>query len=136
MRYGITSAATMLILPSRPYESAWQVPDTPTLALSSWLPSYPVPIESVTLEWTPQPPRPVHTGQEAELRPVRPVLPLRAPRHAFPQYTSAIRYLSPPSLFENRPSYRLLDASWESSGPGLLQFGLTTSLTNSISPKH
>jgi len=48
------------------------------------------------------------------------------PGHAFPQYTSAIRYLSPPSLFENRPSYRLLDVSWEQSGEGKLQFGLST----------
>jgi len=93
------------------------------LALPSWLPSRPLPIEAVTLEWVTHPPRPVITGHEAELRPV---LPLRTPGHAFPQYTSAIRYLSPPSLFENRPSYRLLDVSWEPSGQGKLQFGLAT----------
>jgi len=57
---------------------------------------------------------------------VRPVLPLRTPRQAFPQYTSAIRYLSPPSLFENRPSYRLLGASCEPSGQAKLQLGLAT----------
>jgi transcriptional regulator with XRE-family HTH domain len=118
-RYGVDLAKQVVRL----YDSAWEVPHTPTLALPSWLPSCPVPIESVTLEWIPQPPRPVFTGQEAELRPI---LPLRAPRHAFPQYTSAIRYLGPPSLFENRPSYRLLDVSWEPSGRGRLQFGLAT----------
>ncbi len=57
---------------------------------------------------------------------MRPVLPLRTPRQAFPQYTSAIRYLSPPSLFENRPSYRLLGASCEPSGQAKLQLGLAT----------
>lgn len=96
---------------------------TSALVQPSWLPSRPVPIEAVTLEWAAQPPRPVITGHEAELRPV---LPLRTPGHAFRQYTSAIRYLSPPSLFENRPSYRLLDVSWNPSGQGKLRFGLST----------
>lgn len=107
----------------RLYDPEWRVANTPTLALPSWLPTRPVPIDAVTLEWVAHPPRPVITGQEAE---ARPVLPLRTPRQAFPQYTSAIRYLSPPSLFENRPSYRLLDASCESPGRATLQFGLAT----------
>ncbi|MGH4008751.1 MAG: helix-turn-helix domain-containing protein [Pseudonocardiaceae bacterium] len=105
------------------YDPAWRLAHTPALTLPSWLPSRPVPIEAVALEWVPRPPRPTITGHEAELRPV---LPLRTPGHAFRQYTSAIRYLSPPSLFENRPSYRLLDVSWEPSGKGKLRFGLAT----------
>lgn len=107
----------------RLYDPAWRLAHTPALAPPSWLPSYPVPIDAVTLEWVPTPPRPTITSQEAELRPV---LPLRAPGHAFRQYTSAIRYLRPPALFENRPSYRLLDVSWEPSGQGTLRFGLAT----------
>ncbi|MGH3874167.1 MAG: helix-turn-helix domain-containing protein [Pseudonocardiaceae bacterium] len=107
----------------RLYDPAWRITHTPALALPSWLPSRPVPIEAVTLEWVAHPPRPAVTGHEAELRPV---LPLRSPGHAFREYTSAIRYLSPPSLFENRPSYRLLDVFWEPSGQGKLKFGLAT----------
>lgn len=108
----------------RLYDPAWRLPQTtPALALPSWLPSHPVPIEAVTLEWVANPPRPSVTGHEAELRPI---LPLRTPGQAFPQYTSAMRYLSPPSLFENRPSYRLLNVSWESSRQGILQFGPAT----------
>ncbi|MGH3752269.1 MAG: helix-turn-helix domain-containing protein [Pseudonocardiaceae bacterium] len=107
----------------RLYDPAWRLPHTPALAPPSWLPSRPVPIEAVTLEWVAAPPRPAITGQDAELRPV---LPLRAPGHAFRQYTSAMRYLSPPALFENRPSYRLLGVSWEPSGHGELRFGLAT----------
>jgi Helix-turn-helix domain len=107
----------------RLYDPAWRLPHAPVLAPPSWLPSHPVPIETVTLEWVAAPPRPAITGQEAELRPV---LPLRAPGHAFRQYTSAIRYLSPPGLFENRPSYRLLDVSGESSWQGKLRFGPAT----------
>ena len=105
------------------YDPAWRIPHTPALALPSWLPSHPAPIEAMTLEWVPSPPRPALTGQEAELQPV---LPLRTPGRAFRQYTSAIRYLSPPALFENRPSYRLLGVSWEPSGLGKLQFGPAT----------
>ncbi|MGH3838307.1 MAG: helix-turn-helix domain-containing protein, partial [Pseudonocardiaceae bacterium] len=107
----------------RLYDPEWRLMRTPALASPSWLPSRPVPIETVTLEWVSASPRPAITGREAELRPV---LPLRAPGHAFLQYTSAIRYLSPPGLFENRPSYRLLDVSWEPSGQGKLQFGIAT----------
>jgi hypothetical protein len=107
----------------RLYDPAWRLTHAPALAPPNWLPSRPVPIETVTLEWVAAPPRPAITGHEAELRPV---LPLRTPGHAFRQYTSAIRYLSPPGLFENRPSYRPLDVSWEPSGQGKLQFGLAT----------
>jgi len=39
-------------------EPARWVARTPTLALPSWLPSRPVPIETVMLERVPQPPRP------------------------------------------------------------------------------
>jgi transcriptional regulator with XRE-family HTH domain len=55
---------------ARLYDPAWRLTHTPALALPSWLPSGPVPIEAVTLEWVPQPPRPVITGREPELRPV------------------------------------------------------------------
>lgn len=106
----------------RLYDPAWRLAQTPALALPNWLPSHPVPIGAVTLEWIVNPPRPSITGHEAELRPI---LPLRTPGQAFPQYTSSMRYLSPPSLFENRPSYRLLNVSWL-SGQGTLRFGPAT----------
>lgn len=122
-RYLIQNRGELAERAVRLYDPEWRLGHTPTLSLPSWLPSSPVPIDAVTLEWVAHPPRPIITGQEAELRPV---LPLRTPRHAFPQYTSAIRYLSPPSLFENRPSYRLLDASCESTDKVTLQFGLAT----------
>lgn len=107
----------------RLYEPSWRLAQAPALTSPAWLPSRPVPIEAMTLDWVPNPPRPVVTGHEAELRPI---LPLRTPGQAFPQYTSAMRYLNPPGLFENRPSYRLLGVSWEPAGRGTLQFGPTT----------
>jgi hypothetical protein len=107
----------------RLYDPAWRLAHTPALAPPSWLPARPVPIEAVMLEWVAAPPRSAITGHEAELLPIS---SLCTPGHAFRQYTSAIRYLSPPALFENRPSYRLLDVSWAPSGLGKLQFGLAT----------
>jgi hypothetical protein len=56
----------------RLYDPAWRLTHTPVLAPPSWLPSHPVPIETVTLEWVAAPPRPAITGHEAELRPVLP----------------------------------------------------------------
>lgn len=102
----------------RLYGSHTRVPDTPTMAPPGWIPQTPIPLDQVTLAFQEHPPRPVVTGTEPELRPV---LPLRTPRHAFPNYTSTIRYLDPPRLFENRPSYRLLDVDGTT-----LTFGLAT----------
>lgn len=103
----------------RLYDPSRRVAGTPHMTPPGWLPDRPTPLENVTLVWQPLSPRPVITGRdEAELRPI---LPLRTPRQAFPSYTSAIRYLSPPRLFENRPSYRLLDVAGDT-----LTFGLTT----------
>lgn len=104
------------------YDPGWQVAGTRAIAAPHWLPAAPVPLENITLTWDPQPPEPRITGREAE---ARPVLPLRVPGHAFTRYTSAIRYLQPPSLFENRPSYRLLDLAWGEAA-GTLRFGLST----------
>jgi hypothetical protein len=50
---------------------------------------------------------------------------MRAPGHQYDRYTSAIRYLEPPSLFENRPSYRLLGLAWAGT-TGAMRFGLAT----------
>jgi hypothetical protein len=62
------------------------------------------------------------TGEEPE---ARRLLPLCAPGKQYDRYTSAVRYLDPPTLFENRPSYRLLDVDW-SGETGRLRFGLAT----------
>ena len=60
------------------------------------------------------------TGAEPETRKLR---PLRVPGQQFDRYTSAVRYLDPPSLFENRPSYRLLSLAW-AGRTGAMRFGL------------
>lgn len=90
----------------RLYEPAWRVGETSLLAPNAWLPSEPVPVEHIDMVWSTEHPAPAVTGAEPETDPMR---PLRVPGHRYDRYTSAVRYLDPPSLFENRPSYRLLD---------------------------
>ncbi|MET7301087.1 hypothetical protein [Embleya sp. NPDC005575] len=53
----------------------------------------------------------------------RHVLPPYAPGRFFRQYSSAIRHLDRPRLFENRPSYRLTAVDWERA---TLSFAATT----------
>ena len=65
------------------------------------------------------------TGTEPETEAVR---PLRGPGKQFERYTSAIRYLDSPALFENRPSYRLHGLAW-TGGTGAMRFGLATYAT-------
>lgn len=85
-----------------------------------WVPERPVPLREVRLEWDPGA-RPTRVdGTEAE---ARGLVPLRAPGHAFPRYSSAIQYVDPPGLFENRHSYRLLELDWEARR---MTFGLST----------
>lgn len=97
---------------------------SPALALSTplWTPHRPIPLTDVKLTWNPSPPAPKITGEEPE---ARTALPLRAPGHAFSRYSAAIRYLRPPTLFENRHSYRLLAADLTGPSPHL-EFGLST----------
>lgn len=104
------------------YAPSWRLRQAPMLSQDSWLPSKPIALEAVTLDWDPSPPKPIVVGQEPE---VRSLLPLRTRRQTFPHYSSAIRYLSPPSLFDNRPCYRLLGASLTEPGKLALRFGLS-----------
>jgi hypothetical protein len=57
-------------------------------------------------------------GQEPQTAPLR---PLRNDETRFTSYTSAIRHIDPPALFESRPSYRLLGVDL---GARRLKFGM------------
>lgn len=104
------------------YRPEHRIKRTPLIAPASWLPEEPVDLADIDLAWdTDSPPLRV-TGAEPETQAVR---PLRVPGQQFDRYTSAVRYLDPPSLFENRPSYRLQGVAW--AGPtGAMRFGLAT----------
>jgi len=94
----------------------------PFLAPGAWTPAHLLPLEDITLEWEDTMTPILVTGTEAE---ACGVLPLRVSGKRYDRYTSAIRYLDPPALFENRPSYRLLDADLAGATPRL-RFGLGT----------
>lgn len=92
------------------------------IAPEHWLTTEPVELEAIGLDYRPDAPSPLITGREDETRGMR---PLRSPEHRYTRYTHALRDLDPPTLFENRVSYRLLDLRW--NGPtGALAFGETT----------
>ena len=107
---------------SRLYPPEVQVKGTPLIAAPSWLPSEPVDLGAIDMAWVPGSRQLRVTGGEPETELVR---PLRMPGKQFERYTSAIRYLDSPSLFENRPSYRLHGLAW-AGGTGAMRFGLAT----------
>ncbi|MFF4778970.1 helix-turn-helix domain-containing protein [Microtetraspora fusca] len=102
------------------YSKTLRVGNVSLIAGEDWVPDEPVPLADITLKWVNGPQRVALDGSEPEAFTAR---PLRAPGSAYDRYTSAVRYLDPPALFENRPSYRLLDLDW-SNGRGEMMFGL------------
>ncbi|GAA3436812.1 hypothetical protein GCM10018954_064210 [Kutzneria kofuensis] len=84
------------------YPADWSVAGTPFLTLS--VPDEPIPLDDLRLSWALSPP-------------VDPVVPDFLPA-GLSSYSAAIGALDRPTLFENRPCYRLLAVS-----PGHLTFG-------------
>ena len=82
---------------------------TPLLAAPGWLPAEPVPLREVGLEFTPEaapgalPPLPEPALPEL-------VLPERPDGTRYLSYSDAMRDLAAPAVFENRPTYRLIEA--------------------------
>ncbi|MGH3599769.1 MAG: helix-turn-helix domain-containing protein [Pseudonocardiaceae bacterium] len=101
------------------YPAEHQVPHTPLIAGSGWIPDEPTELRSLRLSLDEQPHAVAIDGSEAETLPTR---PLCAPGQWFDRYTSAIRHLDPPRLFESRPSYCLLGGQLGADG---LHFGLS-----------
>lgn len=100
------------------YPAEQRVPRTPLIAPGEWLPAAPIELAAVGLELDERPQRTAVDGSEPESAPTR---PLRSAAARFDYYTSAVKHLDPPQLFESRPSYRLLGGSL---GDRRLDFGL------------
>ncbi len=112
-RYLIESGTRIAGQVANLYDHRWQVAGVPALAPSTWLPTSPVPLDRIKMRWDPEPTQPTITGAEAE---AATTLPLRAPGHAFAQYTSAIRYVSRPLCSRIRHSYRMTEVDWSDDG--------------------
>ncbi len=80
-----------------------------------WFPPAPVPLDNITLPWSPHAPAPTIDGTEPESDRV---WPLRAPGQRYACYADALGDLDRPQLFEDRPSYRLLAVDWSDRGGG------------------
>jgi transcriptional regulator with XRE-family HTH domain len=92
------------------------------ITLPKWLPKSPVNLLAIDLGWVAERVSyEIHGTEPEALR----NSPLRSPGHQYERYTLAIRGLSPPVLFENRPSYRLMGIDWSPGAPRLI-FGLAT----------
>ncbi len=89
------------------YPEEQRIPRAPLIAPPEWLPPAPVDLRSIRLSLDESEHRIAVDGSEAESASVR---PLRLADTRFDSYTSAIKHLDPPQLFESRPSYRLLGA--------------------------
>lgn len=121
-RYLAAHAATLTRTAAGLYPQSRKVASTPLLTREEWMAADPVDIRDVQLAWVEGPQRKLVQGTEAE---ARLLLPLRAPGHQFESYTAAVRYLDRPTLFENRPTYRLLEATMAIASAGL-RFSLAT----------
>lgn len=87
------------------YDGVVETAGTSLMASAGWMPPEPIDIGSVKLTWTDESIPYAVTGGETESERCRPLMPHGG---RYPKYSHAIRDLDPPSLFENRVSYRLL----------------------------
>ncbi|WP_344592801.1 hypothetical protein [Actinomadura vinacea] len=92
---------------SRLYPDVPTVEGTPLLARPEWLPDTPLPLDALRLQWNQHPEPPA----------------VADPRDGLPDgfrtYAEAWQALAPPKVFEDRPSYRLLDADLTTVAPTL-----------------
>lgn len=101
------------------YPEDAKVAGTPLLTVPRWRLAAPIPLSDVDLEWRPQPDA-LATVDVADA--AAPILPERVDGTRFRRYSEVIGELAAPAVFENRPTYRLLDA--DLTGPrGRLVFG-------------
>jgi hypothetical protein len=97
-----------------------RVAGTPLLAPPTWRLPAPVPLDGVRLEFRADAPRP-DVPDLAVLAPG--ALPVRADGTRYRHYSDVVAELAAPSVFENRPTYRLLEADLARPDGPWLAFG-------------
>jgi len=104
------------------YAEVPKVAGTALLTRSEWLPAEPIPLDMIDVEFAPGGPFTGLTGSDPATRSVRPE---RFDGSRYPTYSAAMADLAASAVFENRSTYRLLDA--DLAGPrGRLVFGRGT----------
>ncbi|MGH3942268.1 MAG: helix-turn-helix domain-containing protein [Pseudonocardiaceae bacterium] len=104
------------------YTDTPKVAEAPLLTRPEWLPAEPIPLDVMELEFVPDRPFIGLTGADPATAAVRPI---RLDGSRYPTYAAAMADLASPAVFENRSTYRLLDADL-SGPPGRLVFGRGT----------
>ncbi|MFC8044710.1 helix-turn-helix domain-containing protein [Nocardia sp. NPDC057353] len=102
----------------RYYDVDYRLPRTSLISGEGWVPAAPIELDSIRLHLDERPRTIEVTGAERQTRPVR---PLRLRDIPFETYSTAVRHLDPPRLFESRPSYRYLGGT---ISDGSMNFGL------------
>ena len=87
---------------------------TPLLAPPAWRVPAPVPLESIRLDFRPDTPPP-DVPDVAALAPY--ALPERADGTRYQRYSDVVAALAAPTVFENRPTYRLVEADLAGAAP-------------------
>jgi transcriptional regulator with XRE-family HTH domain len=94
-----------LVAPARHlYEQLHFIGASDAFAHPDWVMPEPIDVQHLDLAWMPAAPPPSVAGTEPE---ARLCLPLHSPGHQYDRYSTAVRHLDRPRLFENRISYRL-----------------------------
>ncbi len=98
------------------YPTVARIADTVLLTTSRWLPTQPVPLDQIELDFVPDAPFSGLMGTEPETATVRPIRP---DGRRYPSYSAAVADLAAPAVFENRGTYRLLAADLRGEPPRL-----------------
>lgn len=109
-------------LAARLYWDAIRIEGTDCLTCPSWLAPTPMDLRTIQLTLESEAPPPTIDGSEPESAAYRPTRPAGA---RYRRYSQAVRGIAKPELFENRTSYRLLDAEFTDKDRRM-RFGLTT----------
>jgi len=113
-RYLIDNRYRLAVEAADEYAAHHRVAGTPLLAPASWIPMRPIPLTSVALEFDSEAEFTGVTGYESI---ARQSLPLRLDGSQYGSYSQAIAELASPTVFENRPTYRLITADLAGAAP-------------------
>ena len=99
------------------YPAERRLAGTPLLTAPEWRLAEPVPLPDIKLTFVPRPARAEAGPALGEV--MAPLLPERPDGTRYRSYSDALRDLAAPAVFENRPTYRLIEADL---GQGRLAF--------------
>lgn len=102
------------------YPDTPKVAGTPLLTDPLWTPSTPLPLDGIELRR--QPERTAFHGVDGTEDAAATILPTDAQGRRYRSYSAAMADLAAPSVFQNRSTYRLLEANL-AAAPGRLAFG-------------